>query len=137
MNDDQQQSPIQRRRELRANSTEGESLLWAVLRAGRLSGLKFRRQHSVGPFIVDFACIHKRLVVEIDGGYHDSIVGNDLSRQQFLEREGWQVLRFSNDDVLEDVEAVAIAIARHVGVELTFRRRPARGSSTRHRRIRG
>lgn len=104
-------------RELRARQTKAESLLWYVLRNRRLVGLKFRRQYPIEPFIADFACIEHRLVVEIDGGYHDYIYQKDLSRQKHIEDTGWQVLRFSNEEVLQDVEAVAIAIRRHLRLD--------------------
>jgi adenine-specific DNA-methyltransferase len=108
-------------RELRIRQTEAESLLWCVLRGRRLGGIKFRRQYPIEPFIADFACVEKRVVVEIDGGYHDEVYEQDQARQQKIEQAGWTVLRFSNEDVLADVEAVAIAIAKQIGVEPTFR----------------
>ena len=100
-----------RNRELRQRQTKAESLIWTVLRAKRLAGLKFRRQHPLGPYIVDFACIEKDIVIELDGGYHEHQYDKDRVRQAFLESQGWQVLRFSNEDVLLDVEALAISIA--------------------------
>src|SRR6056297_2406540 len=100
-------------RELRVRQTEAESLLWYVLRSRRLGGLKFRRQYPIEPFITDFACVEKRLVVEIDGGYHEHIDEKDQTRQQQIEHAGWTVLRFRNEDVLGDVEAVAVAIAKY------------------------
>jgi adenine-specific DNA-methyltransferase len=112
-----------RSRDLRARQTEAESLLWYVLRGRRLCGLKFRRQFPIEPFIADFVCVEKQLVVEIDGGYHDYVYQHDQSRQQTIEAEGWHVIRFSNEDVLGDVEAVAIAIAKHMGMEPEFRGR--------------
>lgn len=113
-------SRTQRSRELRTNQTKAESLLWTVLRAKRLSGLRFRRQHPIGPYCVDFACVKKRTVVELDGGHHDHQDNQDCERQEFLESEGWRVVRFANEDVLTDVEAVAIWIARQVGLEPRF-----------------
>ncbi len=110
-------------RDLRAAQTKAEGLLWSALRARRLSDLKFRRQHPVPPFIADFACVGKKAIVEIDGGYHDYVYADDKSRQQKLEAAGWTVIRFSNEDVIDDVDAVAIAIARTIGVEPTFRGR--------------
>ncbi len=107
-------------RELRARETKAESLLWYVLRARRLSGLKFRRQFPIEPFIGDFACIEKKLVIEIDGGYHDVVHASDSSRQATIESQGWRVLRFGNEDVLADVEAVAIAIKRHLGLDQSY-----------------
>lgn len=112
-------------RALRARQTKAESLLWCVLRGRRLCGLKFRRQYPIDPFIADFACIDRRVIIEIDGGYHDYLYEADVTRQQKLEEQGWGVLRFSNEDVLSDVEAVAISIARQLGLEPEFRgRRP-------------
>ena len=110
-------------RELRQRQTEAESLLWYILRGRRLCGLKFRRQYPIEPFITDFACIEKKLIVEIDGGYHDYIYADDMTRQRKLESAGWHVIRFANEDVLDDVEAVGIAIARHLGLEPEFRGR--------------
>ena len=107
---------IRRARELRQLQTKAESLLWNVLRAKRLCNKKFRRQHPVPPFVADFACCELALIVEIDGGYHDYQYEDDASRQKFLEAQGWQVVRFSTEDVRQDVEAVAIAIAKTIGL---------------------
>jgi very-short-patch-repair endonuclease len=71
----------------------------------------------IEPSIADFACPEHRLVVELDGEYHDHTYEHDLIRQKRLEALGWRVLRFRNEDVLEDVESVAIAIARFLGLE--------------------
>ena len=113
----------QKARALRARQTEAESLLWYLLRARRLCGLKFRRQFPIAPFVADFACVEKKLVVEVDGGYHDHVYENDLSRQRRIEDAGWDVIRFSNEDVRGDIEAIAIAIARHLKMKLQFRSR--------------
>ena len=110
-------------RQLRERQTIAESLLWSVLRAKRLSGLKFRRQHPIPPFIADFACVAQNVIVELDGGYHDYQYENDASRQKHLEGQGWRVLRYANEDVLEDVEAVAISIAKQLGLKAEFRKR--------------
>ena len=117
------QSRTERSRQLRARQTKAESLIWTVVRARRLAGLKFRRQHPIGPFYADFACVQMRVIVELDGGYHDFQYEGDLDRQKYLEADGWQVIRFRNEDVLEDVEAVAISIARQIGVDLLYRSR--------------
>ena len=114
-------SRTKRSRELRTRQTKPESLIWTVLRAKRLAGLKFRRQHPIGPYFADFACVEKRIVIELDGRFHDFQYEKDRQRQRFLETEGWQVLRCGNDDVLADVEAVAISIARQIGVEPVFK----------------
>ena len=80
--------------------------MWQRLRDRQLSGLKFRRQHPIGPFIVDLACVERKLVVEIDGGQHAVTEEGDLRRTDYLEREGWRVLRFWNNEVLLHTEAV-------------------------------
>ena len=99
--------------ELRARQTQAESLLWAVLRGRGLCSLKFRRQHSILPFIADSACVEQKLVVKLDGGYHDYVQteGAGWQRQWKLEAAGWSVIGFSNADVLSNVEALAKAIA--------------------------
>jgi very-short-patch-repair endonuclease len=118
----------ERSRSLRETQTASEGLLWSVLRARQVCGLKFRRQHPIEPWIVDFACPQQMLVVEIDGGYHDYVVENDLKRQRHLESMGWKVLRFSDKDVEEDAKAVARAIARELNLEYEFSPRRATGS---------
>ena len=103
-------------RERRRQKTESEALLWGVLRGRRLAGLKFRREHPIEDWIADFACIEHCLCVEIDGGYHDLNGEKDLERQTSLESLGWRVLRFSESEVMSDVNAVAIAICRSLGI---------------------
>jgi very-short-patch-repair endonuclease len=117
-----------RSRALRKSQTTSEGLLWSVLRASQLCGLKFRRQHPIEPWFVDFACPRKMLVVEIDGGYHDHVVDDDLKRQKHLEALGWKVIRFTDKEVQEDSEAVARAIARELNLPYEFKRRSATGS---------
>jgi hypothetical protein len=90
--------------------------------------LKFRRQHPIGAFIVDFACQSHHLVVELDGDYHDHIQEKDLQRERILESQGWKVIRFENDDVLKDAEAVARSIAKELGLPYTFRKRSSKRS---------
>ena len=110
------QTPMQTKRakSLRVAQTKAEGLLWSVLRGKQLCDMKFRRQHPIGPFFADFACVSRRLVVELDGSYHDLIQDKDLQRQQYLVVHGWNVIRFSNEEVLRDVEAVLRAIASSV-----------------------
>jgi very-short-patch-repair endonuclease len=88
-----------------------------MLRDRRLAGLKFRRQHPVGPFVVDFYCHAARLAVELDGMSHEGQADQDRRRTEYLEQEGLCVFRVTNDDLLDDPEAVALAIARAAGVE--------------------
>jgi len=99
-----------RGRKFRQESTIPERRLWNELRAGRLCGMKFRRQHPIGPFIVDFYCHENRLVIELDGDSHNDRGRYDLDREEFLKSQNLRVLRFGNDDVLHDLEAVLRAI---------------------------
>ncbi len=109
------QTPLQtqRAKSLRATQTNAEGLLWSVLRGKQLCEMKFRRQHPIGPFFADFVCVSRRIVVELDGGYHDSIQDNDIKRQQYLYKHGWTVIRFTDDEVLRDVESVCDARKRY------------------------
>ena len=81
-------------RQLRRDQTDAEQTLWARLRDRQLCGAKFRRQHPVGPFVADFCCTQRRLVVELDGGQHAVEVAADHKRSRFLEEQGYHVLRF-------------------------------------------
>jgi very-short-patch-repair endonuclease len=102
----------ERRRELRNNSTAAEAMLWKHLQNRRLLGKKFRRQQSIGPFIVDFYCPECRVIVELDGGVHQEYwVGEyDAARAKVLEENGILELRFENAAVFENLEAVLEAI---------------------------
>jgi very-short-patch-repair endonuclease len=104
-------------RRLQRDASVPERLLWGVLRSGRLGGLKFRRQNPIGPYIVDFVCYEKKLVVELDGLSHVGHASRDTSRTRYLEGLGYRVLRFTNDEVIADAMAVAEAIARAVGAD--------------------
>ncbi|MBU0517282.1 MAG: endonuclease domain-containing protein [Proteobacteria bacterium] len=99
---------IVRARQLRRRQTEAEKRLWYHLRARRLGGHKFRRQHPVGPFVVDFYCEATRLVIEVDGGGHNEPCQRvyDQRRTMLLEGFGLRVLRFWNDEVLVNTEQV-------------------------------
>ena len=98
----------QHARELRQNGTDAEHKLWYRLRAGRLNGLKFRRQHPIPPYIVDFYCEAKKLVVELDGSQHNEEV--DRERARFLEAQGLRILRCWDNEVLQQMDAVLEAI---------------------------
>lgn len=93
-----------RARELRGSATDAEARMWYYLRAGRLGGLKFRRQHPMPPYIVDFYCDAAKLVVELDGSQHGG--EGDVRRTLNLEAQGVTVLRFWNDQALRETEAV-------------------------------
>ena len=105
---------IERARQLRRNHTEAERRVWARLRARQLNGVKFRRQHPVGSFVVDFCCPERRVIVELDGGQHASRVLEDQRRTTFLVQRGYRVLRFWDNDVITHIEAVIEQIANAV-----------------------
>jgi very-short-patch-repair endonuclease len=109
---------IDRARRLRRESTSPERILWSILRGGQLAGLKFRRQHPIGPYIADFYCHSASLVVELDGMSHDTTREYDQRRDEYLKRQGLTVLRILNDEVMSDLDAVAMAILAAAGVEL-------------------
>jgi very-short-patch-repair endonuclease len=96
----------ERARRLRRDQTEAERRLWTRLRARQLCGAKFRRQYPVGPFIVDFCCFEHRLVVELDGGQHATQTAADQRRSAFLRSLGYRVLRFWDNEAMEDIDAV-------------------------------
>ena len=99
-----------RARELRNNLTYAERCLWQKLKRRQVKGVKFRRQQPIGHFIVDFVCFECRLIVEVDGGQHAEQLHHDEQRTRSLEAQGYRVLRFWNDDVLANTEAVAKAV---------------------------
>ena len=99
-------------RALRANPTRAESALWHHLAARRTSGVRFNRQVPIGPFICDFVSRATKLVIEVDGGQHDGHAEDDAQRTRFIEQQGYRVIRFWNNDVLERMEGVVAEIAR-------------------------
>ena len=101
-------------RVLRKNQTDAESLLWYHLRDRHLSGHKFRRQHPMGVFIADFVCIERRIVVEVDGGQHALQGEEDKRRSAYLKSKGYRVVRFWDNEVLKDTQAVLEAILRTI-----------------------
>ena len=94
-------------KENRKYQTEAERFLWDRLRGNRL-GKKFNRQHVIGQYIVDFVCLEEKLVIEVDGGYHSEPrqQESDELREEELERMGYHVIRFSNEEVMNDIESV-------------------------------
>lgn len=100
----------QLQRQLRSNMTDAEKAVWQMLRGRQMSGYRFRRQHPFGDYILDFVCLSAKLVIEIDGGQHAEQVAADNQRDQFLRDAGLQVLRFWNNQVLSEIEAVREAI---------------------------
>jgi very-short-patch-repair endonuclease len=99
-----------RARDLRSNLTDAERRLWQSLKRRQITGVKFRRQQPIGPFIVDFVCFDPRVIVEVDGGQHAERLHDDEKRTRWLEAQGYRVLRFWNNDVLANTEAVAQAV---------------------------
>ena len=93
-------------REMRKEPTVAENILWQELRAHKLDKLKFRRQHSINKFIVDFYCREIKLIIEVDGEIHTFQKENDLIRQEFLGELGYKVLRFKNEEVINSIEKV-------------------------------
>jgi very-short-patch-repair endonuclease len=106
---------IARGRQLRRDSTFPERLLWGQLRDRRCANLKFRRQQPFGPYVADFFCESPRVVVELDGRSHEGRQAYDAERQQYLERQGLKVIRFTNDAVLTNLSGVVEAIAAACG----------------------
>jgi very-short-patch-repair endonuclease len=104
---------IQRRAQgLRRDQTPAERQLWACLRGKQLGDFRFRRQHPIGPFIVDFCCLSPRLAIEIDGDSHAEQVEYDESRTAYLKEHGYAVIRFTNEDVQRRLESVLDEIMR-------------------------
>lgn len=104
-----------RARQLRKDMTDAEKAFWSRVRDKRFHGLRFRRQHPVGPYVVDFYCAVVNLVVEIDGGQHND--AKDAPRTAFLENRGLRIVRFWNHDVLKDVESVLRQLETDLGLD--------------------
>ncbi|WP_018266986.1 endonuclease domain-containing protein [Methylosinus sp. LW4] len=103
-----------RARRLRREATSAEKIVWSRLRNRSLGGFKFIRQEPIGPFIADFICRERRLIVEIDGETHSSAeeIAGDARRSAFLSAQGYRIIRFTNQAVYENAEVVADAILR-------------------------
>lgn len=114
-----------RAKQLRKTFTDAERSLWQKLRNRELAGWKFRRQHSIGPFIVDFVCIEKKLILEVDGGQHAENTDSDAKREEFLKENGYKVLRFWNNTVLQESESVLNAILLSLQEDRTPSPRPS------------
>lgn len=105
------------RKSLRNNLTPAEARLWTLLKGSQLAGRKFRRQHSIANYILDFYCPSERLAVELDGAVHDSVEAQEYDRERdmFLEQFGVKVLRFENRLVFQQTERVLMEIQRNFG----------------------
>ena len=104
------------RKHLRNHSTKAEIILWQHLKANQINGLKFRRQHGLGNYILDFYCPEKRLAIELDGkvhGFEDKTI-HDKERQAAIESLGIKVLRFYNDDILLNIQGVLKTILAEI-----------------------
>jgi very-short-patch-repair endonuclease len=99
-----------RAKQLHRNLTPAEARLWARLRAHRLKDVHFRNQHAIGKYVVDFCSPRRKLIIELDGAQHLEQEAYDAERTSFLESKGFQVIRFWNGDVLNDIEGVLRAI---------------------------
>jgi very-short-patch-repair endonuclease len=108
----------ERAKALRKEMTNAERFLWFMLRGHRFSGLSFRRQAPIGPFIVDFVCQQHRLIIEIDGGQHAAASEHDRQRDKWLRSKGYRVLRFWNTEVLRNRPAVLQIIVDAVDSKL-------------------
>ena len=101
---------------LRKNMSKQERILWKLLRNSNLNNCKFRRQHPIGDYIVDFICLEKFLIIEIDGGQHNKSenIEYDNKRTQYLEKRGFKVLRFWNNDIDLNISGVYAKILKYV-----------------------
>ncbi len=100
---------IRRAAALRKEMTPAEHKLWSALQ-GKQLGVKFRRQHAIGPYITDFCCIKEKLVIEVDGSQHLDQVDYDDDRTAYFQSRGYRVLRFWNNQIMQDLNGVIIAI---------------------------
>ena len=103
----------ERARTLRKNQTDAERMLWRALRAKQVQGCRFRRQHSIGPYIADFICLERKLIVELDGGQHGlpGEAARDAPRDAWLQERGYHVARFWNEDVYKNLNGVLLAVS--------------------------
>jgi very-short-patch-repair endonuclease len=101
-----------RAKELRNNPTDAERMLCQHLRRHQLGGNKFRRQQPLGNYIADFVCLRKRLVIEVDGGQRNAQAAYDEQRSAWLESQGFRVLRFWDNEVMQNIESVKEVIWR-------------------------
>ncbi|MEY4472165.1 MAG: hypothetical protein RL671_469 [Pseudomonadota bacterium] len=112
LNDKGYSRPTLRSRQLRNNATEAERKLWPHISARKLRGVRFNRQFPIGQFICDFVSRERRLVIELDGGQHAFSTEYDARRTAFLEMQGYKVLRFWNNEVLDNLDGVLAVIAQ-------------------------
>jgi len=118
--DENRSRPLAKR--LRSEMTKAEVILWSRLRRGSMFGHQFRRQHPIGPYVADFACVAAQLVVEVDGATHSSPaeLAHDRRRDAFLRRSGWRVIRVQNEDVYRSLDGVLVTIAERLPPPSSF-----------------
>ena len=104
-----------RAREMRHTPAVTEKHFWNEVRDRKLSGHKFRRQYLIGPYIADYVCVERKLIVELDGVLHADRAGYDNRRDALLQREGYRVIRFRNEDLLDDMSGTLAFILRELG----------------------
>jgi very-short-patch-repair endonuclease len=113
---DRERGTIQRAKSLRSRMTDAEVILWSHLRLHQFGPYRFRRQHPIGPYIADFACVMHRFVVEVDGDTHSTEEerAHDHRRDQYMRSRGWRVFRVTNEDVFKRLDMVLAGIALHM-----------------------
>jgi very-short-patch-repair endonuclease len=113
--DQKMPSMTKRAKELRKNMTDAEKKIWQMIRKRQILGNKFRRQVPIGPYIADFVCFEKKVIVEIDGGQHKTREGYDQKRTKWFQSQGFRVIRFWNNDVLKNIEGVTERLYARLG----------------------
>jgi len=123
-----------RAKELRQSETEAEQIIWSWLRAKKLKGVKFRRQEPIGTYVVDFVSFEKKLIIEIDGGQHNFAENktNDDARTEWLESQGFRVIRFWNNEVASNLDGVLTLIEEALAVPPLPDPLPRWGEGTKH-----
>ena len=112
---------------LRREKTDAETLLWSRLRRGQLDGCRFTTQFQIGGKVADFACRSARLVVELDGGQHAKAIEADEERTRIIEAHGYKVIRYWNNDVMENLDGVLEDIRNHLRIARNLQIPPPRG----------
>jgi very-short-patch-repair endonuclease len=107
---------VEAARELRQHETVAEKRLWSFLRSGQIAGARVRRQHAIGPFVVDFYCPAVRVAIELDGSVHDDndIAAQDAARTEWIEQHQIRVMRFRNDEIMNDISSVLSKIEQAI-----------------------
>ena len=117
----------QRAKQLRTTPTDAENALWTQLRAKRLCGFKFRRQFPINGYVVDFVCLECKLVIEVDGSQHGDALDCDAKRTTVLRKNGFRVLRFWNNEVLQQLDSVLAEILTQLHTPPSPQPSPASG----------